>query len=123
MDRTAYRYNLEYRATVRAEMLALARGLIAGDLGLIAVARKLNGFGDGVEPEIGRLLDVFVAIHSETDVFPIGKERALWNAEALARKDKGRLAVEQRWRDNAVAAATQLVRLLEQSSYTNPPRA
>src|SRR5215831_7927245 len=52
MDRTDYRYNHEYRATVRAQMLALASGLIAGDLDLIAVARKLNVFCDGVEPEI-----------------------------------------------------------------------
>jgi hypothetical protein len=31
MDRTDYRYNLEYRATVKAQMLALANSLIAGD--------------------------------------------------------------------------------------------
>jgi hypothetical protein len=116
MDRTDYKYNLEYRATVRAEMLALATGLIAGDLGLIAVARKLNGFRDGVEPEISSLLDVFVAIHSETDALPVGNVRALWNAEALARQDKEISAAEERWRDRAVAAATQLVHLLEQSS-------
>jgi hypothetical protein len=61
------------------------------------------------------LLDVFVAIHSETDAFPIGKERALWNVEALARKDKDRLVVEQRWRNRAVAVATQLVYVLEHS--------
>jgi hypothetical protein len=116
MDRTDYKYNLEYRATVRAEMLALARGLVTGDLGVIAAARKLRGFWDGVEPEIGALLLVFVGIDSETDALPVGSERAYWNAEALARKDVEIRAAEHHWREEGVAAATQLIRLLEQSS-------
>jgi hypothetical protein len=116
MDRTDYRYNSEYRATVRAQMIVLANGLIAGDLGLIAVARKLSSFRDGVEPEIGALLDVFVGIHSETDALPIEEERALWNAEALAREDRKISAAEERWRQRAVRAATQLVPLLKQNS-------
>jgi hypothetical protein len=116
MDRTDYRYNLEYRARVRAEMLAQASALIAGDLSLIVVARRLKGFRDGVEPEIGAVLDVFVAIDSETDALPVGKERALWNSEALARKDEEIIAAERRWSDEAVMAATQLVHLLQQGS-------
>lgn len=94
-------------------MLALAKGLIAGDLGLIAVARELNGFQDGVEPEISVLFRVFVGIASETDAPPIGKERSLWNAEALLRENRKIAAAEQRWRAEAIAAATQLVRILE----------
>jgi hypothetical protein len=97
-------------------MLAQASGLVAGDLGVIAAARKLRGFWDGVEPEIGALLLVFVGIDSETDALPVGNERAHWNAEALARKDIEIRAAEQRWRGQAVAAATQLIHLLEQSS-------
>jgi hypothetical protein len=88
MDRADYRYNSEYRATVRAQMIALAKGLVADDLGLIPVARKLSTFCDGVELEIGALLNVFVAVHSETDALPIGEERTLWNAETLVREDK-----------------------------------
>jgi hypothetical protein len=94
-------------------MLALANGFIAGELNLIAVARKLHGFCDGVEPQIGALLDVFVAITSETDALPVNEERAFWSAEALARKDKEIGLVEQRWHDKAIAAATRLARLLE----------
>lgn len=97
-------------------MLALSRGLVAGYVGVIAAARELKGFNDGVEPEIGALLNVFAGIDSETDALPIGDERALWNAEALVREDRKILAAEQRWRDDALAAATQLIRLLEQNS-------
>jgi hypothetical protein len=97
-------------------MIALANGLVAGDLGLVAAARKLSTFRDGVEPEIGALLDVFVAVNSETDALPTGEERALWNAEALVQEDKKISAAEEHWHYRAVTAATQLVRLLEQSS-------
>jgi hypothetical protein len=114
MDRTDYRYNLECRAQVRERMRALARGLISGDLGMIAVARELKSFSDEVEPDIGELLTVFVAIHSETDAFPIGKERSLWASQALERYDTEIKAAEQRWRDKAVAASEQLIRLLEE---------
>jgi hypothetical protein len=114
MDRTDYRYNLEYRATVKAGMLALARGLISGDLGVIEAARELASFCDVSEPELGAVLNVFVGIHSETDALPIGKVRAFWNSEALARKDEEIKAAEEHWRDHALDAAKQLVRLLEQ---------
>lgn len=97
-------------------MLVQANGLIAGELSLIAVARKLTGFRDGVEAEIAVLLDVFAGIHSETDALPIGEERALWNSEAVARDHRKIKAAEERWHHRAVTAATQLVRLLEQNS-------
>jgi hypothetical protein len=95
-------------------MRALARGLISGELGTIAVARELKSFRDGVEPEIGELLSVFVAIHSETDAFPIGKERSLWASQAFERYDAEIKTAEQRWRGKAVAASERLVRLLEE---------
>jgi hypothetical protein len=115
MDRTAYRCNLEYREAVRTQMLTLAKEVVSGNIGIVVVARELSGFRDGVEPEIGRLLDVFVGLNSETDALPVGPERSLWNAEALARKDEEIRAIEQQWRDRAVNAAMQLARLLEQS--------
>jgi hypothetical protein len=119
-DETKYPKGLSINKVVKlsfgAPALVLANGLITGDFGLIAVARKLRGFRDGVEPEIGALLDVFVGMDSETDALPIGEERVLWNAEALARENRKISAAEERWRHRAVTAATQLVRLLEQNS-------
>jgi hypothetical protein len=61
MDQTSYRYNLEYRASVRARMLELAKQLLSGDLGVVA-ARALVPFSDGVEPEIGTILNVLSAL-------------------------------------------------------------
>jgi hypothetical protein len=120
MDRTDYKCNLEYRTAVRAQMLALASGLLAGEVGIIEAARKLWRFGDGIEPEIASLLDVFTAIDSETDALPVGKERVHWNREALAREDVKISAAERLWHDHAMEAATQLVWLLE-AAPPEPP--
>jgi hypothetical protein len=116
MDRTAYRYDLEYRATVRAEILTLAKGLISGNLRIIAVERKMNRFVDSVEPEIATLLDVFAGINSETDALPIDDERALWNSEALEQEDLKIGMAEECWRERAATAAKLLVSLLEPTS-------
>ena len=97
-------------------MLALAKGLIGGNLGIIAAARKLHTFTDGVEPEIGALLNIFAGIASETDALPIGDERSLWNAEALVQEDGKIATAERHWREDGMGAAMRLVRLLEQAS-------
>lgn len=116
MDRTDYKYNLEYRAAVRAKLASSATDFIEGKLGLIATARDLGRLGDGFEPALRQLLDVFAVIFDETDGLPIGAERALWNAQALVQEDKKILLAEERWRDEAIAAAIQLVHLLKQNS-------
>ena len=93
-------------------MLAVAKQFLGEKLGLVQFARELLQFRDGVEPEIGTLLDVFVGIHSETNASPIGTERALWNLEALEAEDRKIAAAELRWHGRATEAARQLVGLL-----------
>ena len=112
MDRTSYRYDLEYRAEVKARMRAVATQLLTGEIGVIAAARELRQFRDGVEPEIGKLLDMFAGVDSETDHLPVGEQRALWASEALKEKDLEIAAAEARWRGSALTAARQIVILL-----------
>ena len=98
-------------------MLASARALVSGERSMIEVTRELYRFcDDAMEPEVVALLEVFAAIHSETDALAVGKERTLWNAAALALQGEKIAAAEHRWRDRAVRAATELVRLLEGSN-------
>ena len=94
-------------------MLAIAKQFLEEKLGLVQTSRELLQFRDGVEPEIGTLLDVFVGIDSETDALPIGTERVLWNVQALEVEDRKIAAAEVQWRGRANAAARQLVKLIE----------
>ena len=107
MDRTDYRYNLEYRARVRATVLGLANSFLNGELGLIEAARKLSQFAE-LEPEFWGSIRVFIGINSETDALPTGDVRALWDAKALEREDQKIAAAERRWADAAKKAAQEI---------------
>ena len=77
MDKTSYRYNLEYRASVRARMLELVKQLLSGELG--SGQRRVHcflvSFRHGVEPDVGAILDIVAGIDSATDSFPLGEVR------------------------------------------------
>lgn len=115
MDRTSYKSNLEYREDIGARLASLANDLIDGRLGVVEATRRLCAF-QGLEQQLDARIDVFIAIASETDALPVGEERALWRQDALARSDNEIAVAEQRWRERAISAAKELVRLIEQST-------
>jgi DNA-directed RNA polymerase subunit RPC12/RpoP len=101
---------------IQKEILSTAKQLIADRLSVIAASRKLAGlrhYDQYVQPRIAEALLTFVGIDSETDALPIGAERKQWDPEALQRKDREIKDAEQFYRDSAIKAATELVRLLE----------
>jgi hypothetical protein len=55
----------------------------------------------------------FAGIASETDSLPVGEVRQYWNPESLKLKDREIATAEQLYRENAVTAVTELLRLLE----------
>ena len=112
MDRTDYGYNLEYRAQIRARLAALASALLSGEAGVIETARKLSEFVE-LEDEFWPAIRVFVSIDSETDALPIGEVRQYWNADALAGKDVEIALAERQWREAAVDASKELLKLLQ----------
>jgi len=112
MDRTAYRINLEYRASVRTQMLALVTRFLADEAGVVETARKLSAYRDVPDKDIGSQLDVFVGIDSATDGLPLGDARHHWSSEALAREDVKIAEAERHWWKAATTAATALRLLL-----------
>lgn len=83
---------------------------------MIAASRELGHLREEVEPHVALALLTFTGIDSETDDLPIGGVRKEWNREALQRKDQEIAAAEQLYRDNAIEAATELIRLFETPS-------
>lgn len=97
-------------------MLELAKQLTSGEPGIVATARALVPFRDEVgatEPEIGALLEIFAGLDSETDAFPLGEVRQYWSPASLERGNSKLAAAERSWRERAMDAGSQLVRLLE----------
>jgi hypothetical protein len=113
MNRDDYPDDTVNRASVRAQILAVAKQLLTGQLDVITAARRLSALHDDAEPEIREALVGFVAIDSETDTLPIGEVRQYWRLDALERKDREIAQAEQCYRDTAVKDAAELIRLLE----------
>jgi hypothetical protein len=102
---------LERQKQIRVHILHVAKELVEGRIGVIAAARELRQFHDK-EAQLAEILLTFVGIDSETDALPVGGVRKEWSRDALERKDREIAKAEQFYRDSAMNAAAELVRLL-----------
>jgi hypothetical protein len=103
----------ERQRSIEIEILHIAKQLIAGRLGVIAASRQLSRLRHDAAPQVADVLLAFAGIDSETDALPVGGVRKEWNREALERKDKEIAEAEQFYRENAMNAAAELIRLLD----------
>jgi len=107
------KYEAECQEQIRVHILRVARQLVAGEIGVIAASRELGYLRHKVESQLTKVLVTFTAIDSETDALPVGDVRKEWSPEALKRKDKEITEAEDFYRDSAIKAATELIRLLD----------
>ena len=109
-------YDAHRQAQIRARILRVAKQLVIGEIGVIAASRELGRLRHEVEQSLADVLVTFTAIDSETDALPVGDVRKEWSLDALKRKDKEITEAEDFYRDSAINAATDLIRLLETPS-------
>jgi hypothetical protein len=109
-------YDAERKEKSRVHILRIARQLIAGEIGIIAASRERGCLRYETEPQLATVLVTFTAIDSETDALPVGDVRKEWSPDALERKDKEIAEAENFYRESAINAAAELIRLLETPS-------
>ncbi|MGC2968292.1 hypothetical protein [Paraburkholderia aspalathi] len=88
---------------------ARAKDLLSGQLGVIETARAMSPLASWTRAENEPEFQLFRAITSETNHLPVGEVRAYWAPYALAREDVHIQAAEDRWREQAMAAAARLI--------------
>jgi hypothetical protein len=110
------KYDADRREQIRVRILRAAKQLVIGEIGVIAASRELGHLRHEVEPLLANVLVTFTAIDSETDALPVGDVRKEWSPDALERKDKEIAEAEGFYRESAINAATELIRLLETPS-------
>ncbi len=97
---------------VREKALKTARAILNGELGIIEGARVLSTLAPDlvadwkVDPDFL----VLAALDSETDDLPVGKQRKLWDATALAERDATVSRIEAEARQNVEAACRNILR-------------
>jgi hypothetical protein len=92
--------------------IALARRILAGEIGLIEGCRALSSMRWELGDDVRDRFIPFVAIDSETDDLPIGAVRDLWQPDALARKDLEISRCEQLYRTQVAEACMALIESL-----------
>ena len=110
---TAPIYNEEHRKWASKEIVSIAKGLLSGELGIVAGARQLATWRFHVGADNDPDFTFFVGVASETDDIPIGDVRTRWNPEALKAKDAELQNFEASVRDKALQACQRLIRRYE----------
>ena len=100
--------------TSAESIVAIARKILAGEMGLIEGTRELVRLRSDVSDDLDPDFMYFVALESETDHLPIGSVRAEWAPEALREKDAEIRAYEAAERDDAVRHCEKLIRRFSQ---------
>lgn len=95
----------------RAAMVALARAMLRGEVGVLEGSRKMLDFVHtaGIDSRDEDLL-VFVGIDSQEDHLPVGSERGFWSPDRLAALAPEIAKAEAVHRPGALAACKSLVR-------------
>jgi hypothetical protein len=94
----------------KARALEIANGVLANQVGIIEGARELAHLRWQVtDDEFDPDFIPFIAVDSETDAFPIGKERAYWASSVLVEKDREIKQADDLYREKILAACRVLV--------------
>ena len=98
-----------YVQAQRERLVAVARAILDGELGVILGARHIAGLFYAFEDEDDPDRLVWVGIDSETDHLPVDEERRNWSPQALARKDEEIAECEAFFKDTALKACRRLL--------------
>jgi hypothetical protein len=98
-----------YLTSLHRRIVAGAEGALNGTLSITEAARELTGVSHELNMSRERQFVVFVGIASETDEFPLGAVRDMWNPAKLLQVVAQRGQYENRVRSTADAACKELL--------------
>jgi hypothetical protein len=103
------RYNEEHRRLIGAKVAALAKRILAGEVGIAEGSGELARWRFDLGAEADPDFVFFVGVDSETDHLPLGPARRHWNPEILQAKDAELALYEARVRERAFQICRRLI--------------
>lgn len=93
------------------------RGMIDGSVGLVEGCRALVALLPSLPPEIAASEPArwIAAVESETDMFPVGQARSLWDPDALRRADDELAPYLEVVREPVIEACLELRRMIDRA--------
>ena len=110
---TAQIYNEEHRDWASGKIVAIAKSILSGELGIVAGARQLAPWRFDVGAEHDPDFNFFVGVDSETDPLPVGEVRSRWSPDALKAKDEELRTFRDSVRDRARHVCQSLIQKYE----------
>ncbi|PYO79113.1 MAG: hypothetical protein DMD63_05170 [Gemmatimonadetes bacterium] len=98
----------------KEKAIKTARAVLDGKMGIIEGARLLSTLAPDLVPDWNFL--VLAALDSETDDLPVGKERKLWDATALAERDPVISQIEADAKQEVEVACRNILRRFDPAS-------
>lgn len=105
----------EYIAFVKEKIVATAKDMLTGDIGIILGSRKLYSLSYELGDQRDLDFNIFIAVDSETDHLPVDDERENWSEEALKRKDVEIAEYESCNREQVMDACRKLIQRFDYS--------
>lgn len=102
--------------TPQKQIVEVARGVISGEVGLIAGSRQLWRLGLDVAPKRDPDFTFFCGLDSLSDHLPIGEVRRLWDPDALREKDSEIAKFESHYREQALEICRRLIQKYEHNA-------
>jgi len=106
-------HNEEHRQWASAKIVALAKSMLSGEVGVVAGARQLAACRFDVGAEHDPDFVFFVGVESETDHLPVGEVRRHWSSQALQAKDEELGRLEASMRERAFQVCQSLIQKYE----------
>ena len=106
-------YNEEHRRWASGKIVAVARNVLAGQVGIVAASRQLAAWRFDVGAEHDPDFVFFVGVDSETDHLPVGDVRQRWSPDVMRAKDDELRDFEASVRDEAFRVCRSLIQKYE----------
>jgi hypothetical protein len=101
-------------ATTKERIARIAREMLSGTMDLFVGCREICALrGSGLSETDEQVLTTIIGVESETDAFPIGSERSLWDADALREKDEELSQYLHKVRPIILAACRRIIEQFE----------
>ena len=96
-----------------SDVVAVARSILSGSIGVVAGARRLSRLRFDVRAEDDPDFTFFVGVDSQTNHLPVGEVRRHWSADALRAKDEELRDYEASVRERAFEMCRSLLQKYE----------
>lgn len=113
--------DLERQSALRSQCSEVCQSVVVGKIGLVEGIRSLVSLSFELECEDEEPFLSFRGIDSQSDHFPLGECRNLWDNEALAREDASRVMFERDFMEKVVADCNEIIQRFERAEGQKTP--